>query len=91
MQHIRAAFTVVSPSFAAPVVPTLDSLVIIAPRFVDVDALLAAFDFLHSGKVYVERRHFFELLSAAHWLQLKKLEELCVSRISAALRFVITY
>jgi hypothetical protein len=39
------------------------------PRAADVDAVLAAVDFMQSGKVYVERRYFFELLAVAHWMQ----------------------
>jgi hypothetical protein len=39
------------------------------PRAADVDAVLAAIDFMQSGKVYVERRYFFELLAVAHWMQ----------------------
>lgn len=68
-------------AYAAP----LQTIRIKLPRFGSIEAMLCALEFLSTGKVYVEKRHFFELLVVAHWLQVDKLVNLCVSRISNSL------
>ena len=47
--------------------------------------MLCALEFLATGKVYVEKRHFFELLVVAQWLEIDKLINLCATRISNSL------
>ena len=55
------------------------------PRFGTVEAMMCALEFLATGKVFVEKRYFFELLVVAQWLQVEKLIVLCSQRISSSL------
>eukprot|EP00455_Lapot_gusevi_P057334 TRINITY_DN973_c0_g1_i1.p1 TRINITY_DN973_c0_g1~~TRINITY_DN973_c0_g1_i1.p1 ORF type:complete len:503 (-),score=90.46 TRINITY_DN973_c0_g1_i1:141-1649(-) len=65
----------------------LESMKIKLPRFATVESMICAIEFLATGKVFVEKRFFFELLAVAHWLKLDKLISLCATRIATSLSY----